>query len=84
MFFVYILYSTNLDQFYIGYTSMTLEDRLRRHLSTHKGFTARTKDWKIVYFEQFENKADTILREQEIKNWKSKKRIIELISKTNG
>jgi len=84
MFFVYILYSTNLDQFYIGYTSMTLEDRLRRHLTSHKAFTARTKDWKIVYFETFENKADAILREQEIKNWKSSKRIIELISKTNG
>ncbi|MEG1021748.1 MAG: GIY-YIG nuclease family protein [Myroides sp.] len=84
MFFVYILYSTNLDQFYIGYTSMTLEDRLRRHLTSHKDFTARTKDWKIVYFETFENKSDAILREQEIKNWKSKKRIIELISKTNG
>ncbi|RRA93232.1 GIY-YIG nuclease family protein, partial [Paenimyroides viscosum] len=33
MFFVYILNSNNLNQFYIGYTSMILEDRLRRHLS---------------------------------------------------
>ncbi len=84
MFFVYILNSNNLNQFYIGYTSMILEDRLRRHLSSHKGFTARTKDWKIVYFETFENKTDAILREQEIKNWKSKKRIIELIARLNG
>ena len=73
-----------MDQFYIGYTSMILEERLRRHLSTHKGFTARTKDWKIVYFETFENKTDAILRELEIKNWKSKKKIIELISISNG
>ena len=63
---------------------MILEDRLRRHFSSHKGFTARTKDWKIVYFETFENKTDAILREQEIKNWKSKKRIIELIARLNG
>ena len=63
---------------------MTLEDRLRRHLTSHKGFTARTKDWKIVYFETFENKTDAILRELEIKNWKSKKKIIELISISNG
>ena len=84
MFFLYVLYSSNLDQFHIGYTSMLLEDRLRRHLSAHKGFTAQAKDWKIVYFESFENKSETILREKEIKNWKSKKRIIELISKKNG
>ncbi len=73
MFFVYILNSNNLNQFYIGYTSMILEDRLRRHLSSHKGFTARTKDWKIVYFETFENKTDAILREHEIKIGKVKK-----------
>ena len=76
------IYSSQL--IWINFTSMTLEDRLRRHLTSHKGFTARTKDWKIVYFETFENKTDAILREQEIKNWKSKKRIIELISKMNG
>ncbi len=52
---------------------MILEDRLRRHLSSHKGFTARTKDWKIVYFETFENKTDAILREHEIKIGKVKK-----------
>ena len=53
---------------------MILEDRLRRHLTSHKGFTARAKDWKIVYFETFENKTDAIFRKKEIKIGKVKKK----------
>jgi len=59
---------------------MEIEERLRRHLSSHKGFTARTKDWEVIYFESYKIKKDAILREQEIKKWKSKLKIIELIS----
>ena len=60
---------------------MTLEERLRRHLSAHKGFTVRAKDWQIVYQELFTNKSVAILREKEIKKWKSKVKIEALISK---
>ncbi|MDE5437176.1 GIY-YIG nuclease family protein, partial [Elizabethkingia meningoseptica] len=42
MFFCYILYSPLLDQFYIGHCSETLQERLRKHLANHKGFTARS------------------------------------------
>lgn len=81
MFYVYILYSKSIDTYYIGSTSVELKERLRRHLSSHKGFTGRAKDWEVVYFESFENKTVTILREQEIKKWKSRIKLIELISK---
>ena len=60
---------------------MLLEERLRRHLSSHKGFTGRAKDWEVVYFESYEEKTKAILREQEIKKWKSRIKILELISK---
>ncbi|MBA0885448.1 GIY-YIG nuclease family protein [Flavobacterium undicola] len=80
MFYVYILYSKSIDTYYVGSSSISLEDRLRRHLSSHSGFTARAKDWEIVYFESYDNKKDAILREQEIKKWKSRVRIIKLIS----
>ena len=56
MFFCYILYSKILDQYYIGHTGEDLEERLRKHLSNHKGFTAKVKDWTIVYYETFEEK----------------------------
>jgi len=81
MFYVYILYSKLIDTYYVGYTSTLLEERLRRHLSSHKGFTGRAKDWEIAYFESFENKTTAILREQEIKKWKSKIKILELITR---
>ena len=80
MFYVYILYSKFIDNYYVGFTSMSIEERLRRHLCTHKGFTGRAKDWDVVYFESYEIKKDAILREQEIKKWKSKSKLVELIS----
>ena len=79
MYFCYILYSKSLDQFYIGHTGEELKERLRRHLSNHKGFTAKAKDWFVVYFESFENKSSAYRRELQIKSWKSKKKIRQLI-----
>jgi len=79
MAFVYILFSTSLDKYYIGCTSSSLEERLRRHLSDHHGFTAKAKDWRIVYSEHFPDKALALKREKEIKSWKSKGIIEKLI-----
>ena len=79
MCYTYILYSETLDKFYIGHTCENLDERLRKHLSNHKGFTAKIKDWKIVYFEILENKSLAYKRELEIKSWKSKTKIKKLI-----
>ncbi|MGL5112942.1 MAG: GIY-YIG nuclease family protein [Flavobacterium sp.] len=74
-FTVYILHSKSTDTFYVGYTSMAIEDRLVRHLSNHKGFTGKTKDWELFYFEKYQEKREAIKREHEIKGWKSKSKI---------
>jgi putative endonuclease len=79
MHFVYILYSTQLDRYYVGYTSQTLQERLSRHNIIHKGFTGKAKDWQIVYSEDFDSKTLAIKRELEIKSWKSRSRIELLI-----
>ena len=79
MCYTYILYSETLDKFYIGHTCENLDERLRKHLSNHKGFTAKVKDWKIVYFEILENKSLAYKRELEMKSWKSKIKIKKLI-----
>ena len=50
--FVYILFSEKLGKYYVGKTSLTVEDRLLYHLSNHKGFTSKAKDWIIVDQEQ--------------------------------
>jgi putative endonuclease len=82
MFYVYILYSPSLDKFYIGHTK-NLEDTLRRH-NTHRSrlrkFTKRASDWKLVYFEIFEEKTKAIKMEKEIKRKKSRNYIEKLIS----
>ena len=80
MFYFYILYSKSLDKYYLGHTSEPLEERLRKHLSNHSGFTSKAKDWEIVYSEKFDDKSSAYKRELEVKKWKSKTRIEKLIS----
>ena len=80
MFYFYILFSKTLDKYYIGYTSESLEERLRKHLSNHSGYTSKAKDWEVVYSEKFEDKSSAYNRELEVKKWKSKIRVEKLIS----
>ncbi|MBE0664004.1 MAG: GIY-YIG nuclease family protein [Bacteroidales bacterium] len=76
---VYILYSHILEQYYVGSTDDILEERLRRHLTNHKGFTSKVKDWILAYSEQYKDIHEAWQREIQIKNWKSKKMIQKLI-----
>lgn len=78
---VYILYSAKLDKYYTGSTSITFAGRLRRHLSSHKGFTGKASDWKVVFSEIYEDKLSALKREKEIKSWKSRKKIEQLLVK---
>lgn len=76
---VYILYSYQLDKFYVGHTCDKMDQRLRKHLSNHSGFTSKAKDWEVVYSESYSNKALAYEREREIKGWKSRRLIVKLI-----
>jgi len=79
MFYLYILFSEKINSYYVGVSS-NVEERLSRHLSNHKGYTAKVKDWIIVYTESFETKTEALKREKQIKNWKSKTMIEKLIA----
>ncbi|MCX8522983.1 GIY-YIG nuclease family protein [Chryseobacterium formosus] len=79
MCFCYILYSKSLDQYYIGHSCEVLQERLRKHLSNHKGFTSKAKDWIIIYSENYNSKSEAYKREFKIKAWKSKLKIIKLV-----
>ena len=78
-YFVYILYSKFLNKFYIGFTSETLVERIRKHNSNHKGFTGGIGDWELKYNEVFLEKTLAIKREKQIKLWKSRNMIVKLI-----
>ncbi len=45
--YTYILHSQQIDKYYIGSTSASLEERLKKHLTNHSGFTGKVKDWKV-------------------------------------
>jgi len=76
----YILWSVKADKFYIGHTTDDIEERIRRHNSNHKGFTGHFRDWKLVYLENYFDKNLAYKRELEVKGWKSKNRIQQLIA----
>ena len=78
----YIIFSSKLDKYYVGSTSDEMEERLRKHNSNHKGFTGGYGDWKVVHIEVFPTNTEALAREKQIKKWKSRKLIENLISKT--
>ena len=79
----YILHSKTLGKYYIGACGDDLEGRINTHLSNHKGFTSRAKDWELVYVEKYLTKQEAFSRENQIKKWKSKKMVERLISSGN-
>jgi putative endonuclease len=82
MFIVYILYSAIINHYYVGYTGDEIQVRLRKHLAKHRGFTNRAKDWIIVYTEIYAVKSVAANREKEIKRWKSREKIQQLVGST--
>ncbi|WP_353851497.1 GIY-YIG nuclease family protein [Tenuifilum sp.] len=70
--YTYIIYSRTIDRFYIGSTSDDINERVRKHNSKHKGYTARANDWTIVHVETFDTIQQARSRERQIKSWKSR------------
>ena len=79
MYFLYILYSSKIDKFYIGVTA-DLEERIIKHNRKSKGFTNTGRPWIIVYSEPYADKKTAHLRETQLKNWKNRDRIVDLIN----
>jgi putative endonuclease len=79
MFLTYILFSNILKKYYIGHTGESIEERLRKHNSNHKGFTGSIADWEVKYSEEFQTKSEAYQREMQIKKWKSRIMIEKLI-----
>jgi len=83
MHYCYILYSPRLDKYYIGSTADP-EGRLQRHNTSKKGFTSTGKPWILKYTEQFATKELALKREIQLKSWKSRQILEELIRKGSG
>jgi putative endonuclease len=79
--YTYILFSKGINRYYVGFTSDKLEERIRKHNTNHRGYTGKTNDWVLVYFETFDSKTKAYFREREIKSKKSRIYIEKLIIK---
>ncbi len=69
---------------YIGVTD-NIEERIKEHkLKVYpKSFTAKYNCDKLVYFEEFENGEEAVVREKQFKKWKRDWKI-ELIEDMNS
>ena len=79
MYYCYILFSEKLNKYYIGSTA-NIQGRIQRHNQSNKGFTSTGKPWVLKYFETFENKTEALKRELQLKKWKDRTKLEELIS----
>ncbi len=82
MYYVYILASKEYGTLYIGVT-----DNLIRRVYEHRnnlvdGFSKKYNVHKLVYYEQFQEIANAILREKQMKKWNRnwKIQLIEVIN----
>ena len=80
MHYFYIIYSENLDRYYIG-ESLDSEHRLNQH-NTHyfkKNFTKAASDWILKLNYETSTKEEAFTLERFVKRMKSKKFIEKII-----
>ena len=71
-FFVYILYSSKLDKFYIGHTN-NLDRRIYEHNLGRENFTRKGVPWQVKFFRIYETKTEAAAEERRLKKCKSRK-----------
>ena len=75
---VYILNSVVIDKYYVGCTN-DVHRRLLEHNRKKGKYTDKGIPWKLVYIENYVDKASAEKREKEIKSQKSRKYIENLL-----
>lgn len=66
IYYTYVLYSKNLNKFYIGSTN-DLKRRIAEHKNGKTYTTLRMKDFKLAYYESCLSKKDAQDREKQLK-----------------
>ena len=81
MYYLYILKSEKDNSFYIGATS-NLKQRLKKHKQGLVKFTKSRLPIKLVHLEKFATLPEARQRELQIKKWKKRRAIENLIKRT--
>ncbi len=76
-YYLYILYSSRLDRYYVG-ISHDPEERLKYHNSFPRGWTVRGRPWELVFVKEFADRLEAHYWERLIKKQKNR-RVIEQI-----
>ena len=80
MYFIYILYSTPTDKFYVGYSDNPWRRVHEHNTKPFNTFTSKFRPWVLkAVFECGPNKADVMQIEKFIKQQKSRRLIEKLI-----
>jgi putative endonuclease len=79
MCYVYILYSSHADRYYVG-QSDDLQARLHKHNSGKVPSTKAYVPWEMKYHETYSTRGEAMRREREIKARKSRKYIESLLA----
>jgi len=79
MYYVYILFSTIVDRYFVGQTS-NLEESLKRHNQGRNKYTKSGIPWKLVYKESFKTRSDAANREKKLKQSKSREHLVRVIN----
>ncbi len=82
MWVVYILRSEKNGRYYVGSTD-DLERRLAQHNTGHTPSTRPYQPWTVAYHEPMPNRLAARQREREIKGWKSRVLIEDLIRRAS-
>lgn len=77
---VYIIFSEKLNKYYIGQTSLKVEERVKEHNSSFNGnsFTTRGIPWALFHVIECKSREQAIKIEAHIKRMKSTKFIYNL------
>jgi putative endonuclease len=79
VFHVYILESQATTRYYIGQTQ-DLDERLAYHNANYSKSLKNHGPWQLVYTEKYATRAEAVRRERQIKSWKDRKMIQQLLS----
>ena len=82
MHFLYILYSSSIDKYYVGETP-DLSIRVKQHNSHYfnKSFTKAASDWKVALYLECASKEEAVYLEKFVKRMKSRQFIEKVIAK---
>ena len=73
MYKVYVLKSLKNGKRYVGYTEKDVQLRLDEHNSGTNKWTRINRPFKLVYYEEYNNKTEAIKRENFLKSGQGRK-----------